>query len=78
MKRSISFVIRYLDVRYNTISLAKRFDFWHCFLTLLKIRKLSVIIFEGLIVLTLKCMPFRKDQLFFLKFLYSESKVLLL
>lgn len=51
------------------------FIFSNCFVIF---RKLSVIIFEDLIVLTLKCMQFRKDQLFFLKCLYLELKVLLL
>jgi hypothetical protein len=35
----------------------------------IQIRKLFVIILEGLIVLMLKFMQFRKDQLFFLKYL---------
>ncbi|CAL9234434.1 unnamed protein product [Arabidopsis halleri] len=33
----------------------------------LDVRKLSVVIFEDLIILTLKCMPFQKDQFFSLE-----------
>ena len=43
----------------------------------IQIRKLFVIILEGLIVLMLKFMQFRKDQLFFLKYLSWELKDLL-